>query len=145
METLTLSEAAKRCGVSRKAIARKVERGALRSVLVDGKRRVSLSELERGGYQPQSGAVGDGEPHGEPHDPTGAIAPLLARLERLAAENARYRLLTEQAESLRVQTERELVEARARKRCEIKAPNACARSAFLGAGKAADYAPPKIS
>jgi len=48
-DTLTLAQAAEQTGLTAAALARRVERGTLRAVLIDGKRRVPVSELERAG------------------------------------------------------------------------------------------------
>lgn len=129
METLTLSQIEDRYAISRKAIARRVERGSVRSLLDDaGRRVVPLSEVERAGLRPRvvppAGQDGEGEPRGEPRmgvDHEVVVEDLLDRLERLVAENARLRLLTEQAESLqgreredRLRLEAEVKELRAR-------------------------------
>lgn len=125
METLTLTQIEERYATTRKAIARRVERGSVRSLLDDaGRRVVPLVELERLGLQPRNTPGGEGEPRGEPHVVGGTedhLAPLLDRLERLVAENARLKLITERAESLenserdeRIRLEAELKAARAR-------------------------------
>lgn len=101
METLTLSQIEERFDTTRKAIARRVERGSVRSLLDDqGRRVVPVSELERAGLQPRDTPGGDGEPRGEPRVGDASVSELLDRLERLVADNARLRLLTQQAESL---------------------------------------------
>lgn len=120
METLTLSQVEERYEISRKAIARRVERGSVRSLVDDaGRRVVPVGELERAGVRPRNDPDGEGEPRGEPRVAP-ALGPLIARLEQLAAENARLRLLTEQAESLH---ERER-DDRLRLEAELKAATA---------------------
>lgn len=116
METLTLKEIEERYAISRKGIARRVERGSVRSLLDgQGRRVVPKSELDRVGLQPRNGPDGEGA---APGDPAGHLdlVPVLDRLERLVADNARLRLLTEQAESLQ-ESERA---ARLRLEAEVK-------------------------
>jgi hypothetical protein len=111
METVTIAEAAKRTGITPKAIARRVERGTLQAIVKDGKRRLPVEELDklpRG--TTDTTPVGEGNHGAAPLD----LAHLVARLEILAAENMRLRLLTEHGESGREAVERELLEARAR-------------------------------
>lgn len=114
--TYTIAEAAEATGLSRKAIARRIERGSLQSVLRDGRRRVPRSELVRAGLladadrdEPKTGVAGPvaspegGEPY--PAYPGDSVAAalfreLLNRLERQTAEIAQVRALTVQAESL---------------------------------------------
>ena len=123
MRTYTITEAADLTGLSRKAIARRVERGSLRSVVRNGRRRIPRSELVR------NGLLADAEkrpPAGGPSAPllprpgastelaeTGGTEDMLAalfrevldRFERQSQEIAQYRALTVQAESLRLTTE----------------------------------------
>jgi excisionase family DNA binding protein len=111
METLTIAEAAERTGTSPKAIARRIERGTLQAIVRDGKRRLPLTELEklpRG--TTETAPAGQGNHGAAPPD----IAPLIQRLEQLAAENMRLRLLTEQTESGDEELRNELHQARAR-------------------------------
>ncbi len=51
MDTYTLSEAAQLTGTSLQALRRRADRGTLRTVQQDGKRRVPRSELERAGLR----------------------------------------------------------------------------------------------
>lgn len=106
METLTISEAAERCGLSHKAIRNRVDRGQLRASLRNGTRRIPASELERvgligpadeaaKGQEPQRGSLGGN-----------ALGELLDRLERQAGELAELRLLSREADSLRADRER---------------------------------------
>jgi excisionase family DNA binding protein len=123
VRTYTITEAAQLTGSSRKAIARRVERGSLRSVVRNGRRRIPRSELVRAGLL----QGGDGEPRaGDPAPPflprpafggvpaeTGTTEDMLAalvrevldRFERQSQEIAQYRALTVQAESLRLTNE----------------------------------------
>jgi len=130
LRTYTISEAAEVTGLSRKAIARRVERGSLRSVVRNGRRRIPRSELARAGLlvegetQPREG--GPGAPFlprpavGAELSETGTTEDMLAalfrevldRFERQSQEIAQYRALTVQAESLRLTNE--LAELRVR-------------------------------
>ncbi|MGH3117187.1 MAG: helix-turn-helix domain-containing protein [Gaiellales bacterium] len=47
MVTVTTSEAARRFGVHRQTIARMIDRGELRAVVIGARRRVRLADLER--------------------------------------------------------------------------------------------------
>lgn len=123
MRTYTISEAAELTGVSRKAIARRVERGSLRSVVRNGRRRIPRSELVRAGLlddgsqrSPQSGPAspplprpGPGGELAEVERPDDMLSALfrevLDRFERQSQEIAQYRALTVQAESLRLTNE----------------------------------------
>jgi excisionase family DNA binding protein len=121
--TYTIREAAELTGLSQKAIARRVERGSLRSLVRGGRRLIPRAELVRTELVPAEGDGGESEPiELLPHRESAlavdesAFAPLvrelLNRLERQAGEIAHYRVLTAQAESLRL--ERELAELRGR-------------------------------
>jgi excisionase family DNA binding protein len=123
MRTYTITEAADLTGVSRKAIARRVERGSLRSVVRNGRRRIPRSELERAGLlgegdnRPRDGdpaapflprpAIGGALAEaGAPEDMlTSLVREVLDRFERQSQEIAQYRALTVQAESLRLTNE----------------------------------------
>jgi excisionase family DNA binding protein len=123
MRTYTISEAADLTGMSRKAIARRVERGSLRSVVRNGRRRIPRSELARAGLleeaagrAPRSAPSSPPLPHpssgGElaeierPEDTLSALfREVLDRFERQSQEIAQYRALTVQAESLRLTNE----------------------------------------
>jgi excisionase family DNA binding protein len=113
MRTCTISEAAELTGLSRKAIARRVDRGTLRSVVKNGRRRIPVSELERAGLLPDEGEVFDPQRLLLPaSNSAGAAIPadalvaflreMFDRFERQAGELAQYRALTTQAESLRM-------------------------------------------
>ncbi len=123
MRTYTITEAAEATGVSRKAIARRVERGSLRSVVRNGLRRIPRSELVR------AGLLGEGQAEPRAGDPAAPFLPhpasggalaetgtnedmlatlfreVLDRFERQSQEIAQYRALTVQAESLRLTNE----------------------------------------
>jgi excisionase family DNA binding protein len=123
LRTYTITEAAEATGLSRKAIARRVERGSLRSVVRNGRRRIPRSELVR------AGLLGDGEREPREGDPAAPFLPrpapggalaetgttedmlatlfreVLDRFERQSQEIAQYRALTVQAESLRLTNE----------------------------------------
>lgn len=123
MRTYTITEAADATGLSRKAIARRVERGSLRSVVRNGRRRIPRSELMR------AGLLGEGDAQPREDDPAAPFLPhpaagsalaetgggedmlatlfreVLDRFERQSQEIAQYRALTVQAESLRLTNE----------------------------------------
>jgi len=123
VRTYTITEAAELTGISRKAIARRVERGSLRSVVRNGRRRIPRSELVR------AGLLGEGERRPRESDPASPLLPrpasggelaetgtsedmlaalfreVLDRFERQSQEIAQYRALTVQAESLRLTNE----------------------------------------
>ena len=123
MRTYTISEAAELTGLSRKAISRRIERGSLRSLVRNGRRRIPRSELVRAGLLPEDA---DGAPELDPRTlllprPARAadledagraeellvalVRELLDRVERQASEVAEMRALTVQAESLRLTNE----------------------------------------
>ena len=128
--TYTIGEAADLTGLSRKAIARRVERGSLQSLVRGGRRMIPRAELARAGLIPEEGEIDEMvvgpvnalTPHpstGNDHAATAESAALAAvvrelveRLERQAAEIAHFRAITAEAESLRLA--RELGELRAR-------------------------------
>ncbi len=128
--TYTIAEAAEVTGLSRKAIARRVERGSLQSLVRGGRRMIPHAELMRAGLLPEEGEVDDGDflssrfpaRHPAPLDASGAggdastlaalMRELVDRLERQAGEIAHFRAITAEAESLRLS--RELGELRAR-------------------------------
>jgi len=128
MEALTLSDAAIACGVSRKALARRVERGTLQSVVDDaGRRRVPLAELKRCGLTPGQPRRGSGS------DPVGARGPgaapptlafVIERLEQLVAENAALRAIEVETGRLGLALE---VERQARELAEAEVHRARAR------------------
>ena len=128
-KTYTIAEAAELTGLSRKAIARRIERGSLGSVLRDGRRRIPRQELVRTGLlgaaetrqeratsetglvvaRDEAAALGE-SPSGDLV--AGLVRELVDRLERQAVELAQYRVLVAQADSLRVGSE--LADLRAR-------------------------------
>jgi excisionase family DNA binding protein len=121
--TYTIAEAAAATGLSRKAVARRVERGSLRSVVRGGRRLIPRSELTRAGLMPPEGDAVDravsapglpspqGAPLPDPLSPLGdqalaaLLRELLERLEHQAGEIAQFRAITAQAESLRWDSE----------------------------------------
>lgn len=125
---LTITEAAELTGLSRKAMARRVERGSVRSVLRAGRRLIPRSELVRAGLLPPEGdygarggggvdplehpAVTSEESGGEPSLLAALVRELLDRVQQQAGELAQHRALTAEAESLRLQ--REVADLRAR-------------------------------
>jgi excisionase family DNA binding protein len=129
VRTFTIAEAAELTGLSRKAVARRVERGSLRSVVRNGRRRIPRSELVRAGLLPDGDqAAPEGGPGalllprpgpGSLDTAAGSedvlavlVRELLDRLERQSAEMAQMRALTAEAESLRLTNE--LTELRVR-------------------------------
>ena len=123
MRTYTITEAADLTGLSRKAIARRVERGSLRSVVRNGRRRIPRSELVRNGLLedterrppvngpaapllPRPGAGMELAETGGSEDMLAALfKEVLDRFERQSQEIAQFRALTVQAESLRLTNE----------------------------------------
>jgi hypothetical protein len=131
--TATISQAAQLAGVSPKLIRSRVDRGTLPAVMRDGVRRIPMTELVRAGLvSPDAspagaaarGAQGQQPRQGSPGESAQVVGELLDRLERQAGELAELRLLTRQADSLRLvadqerdraeQLERELIELRSR-------------------------------
>jgi excisionase family DNA binding protein len=132
MRTYTISEAAELTGLSRKALARRVERGSLRYVVRDGRRRIPIAELVRVGlleddvsadddeFDPRLLLSGHARPRAElpvRYDDAGqtlaaVLRELFDRFERQATELANLRALTVHAESLR--TTSEIADLRAR-------------------------------
>ncbi|MDQ4019682.1 MAG: helix-turn-helix domain-containing protein, partial [Actinomycetota bacterium] len=118
--TYTIAEASELTRLSRKALARRVERGSLRSVVRNGRRLIPRSELVRAGLVVEEGEERGTERGTDLPAVTGdsetalvlLIRDLMERVERQANELAQFRALTVQAESLRA--ERELAELRAR-------------------------------
>lgn len=123
-ELLTIQEAAVELGLSRKAIARRIERGAIQSLKHGGRRLIPGAEVERvrklesKREKPQSQAdsplVG-AEPRGGSGVPEFVEALERAHLENreLAVKVARLQLLTEQAESTEQQLKEEIFRLRA--------------------------------
>jgi excisionase family DNA binding protein len=123
LRTYTITEAADLTGLSRKAIARRVERGSLRSVVRNGRRRIPRTELGRKGLledtEQRPPANGPSSPllprpgAGMELAETGSSEDMLAtlfrevldRFERQSQEIAQFRALTVQAESLRLTNE----------------------------------------
>jgi hypothetical protein len=132
MRTYTISEAAEVTGISRKALARRIERGSLQCVVRDGRRRIPLAELVRVGllenddntgeeeFDPTLLLSGGARPSGDLPVPrydagqtlAAVLRELFDRFERQATEIANFRALTVQAESLRLSSE--LADLRAR-------------------------------
>ena len=124
MRTYTISEAAELTGLSRKALARRVERGSLQYVVRDGRRRIPVAELVRVGLLQDDESADDDEfdprlllsegarPRDDlpvRYDPGQTLAAVLRelfdRFERQATEIANLRALTVHAESLRMTSE----------------------------------------
>ena len=152
--TYTIAEAAELTGLSRKAIARRIERGSLRSLVRNGRRLVPRSELVRAGLIPEEGAaapepaatfqppVPNAGAEGSPEVMLASLMrELLDRLERQNTELASYRAITAQAESLHL--EREVNELRARLLALEGRPAAPAEAIHLPP-QAAQTAPPLV-
>ncbi len=113
-KALTVREAAEQTGLTEKAIRRRIERGALPSLLGhDRRRRVPLAALREAGLIAPLGAQTgpmprQGYPAGE------ALPELLGRLEALAAENGRLRALTDGHDRRERELVGQLQEAQAR-------------------------------
>jgi excisionase family DNA binding protein len=135
VRTYTISEAAELTGLTRKAIARRVERGSIHSLVRNGRRRIPRSELLRAGlllseeedepeeidleeFAPERVLLPRPRSRREPEgvDATGALTALVRelvdRLERQAGEIASFRAISAHAESLRLASD--LAELRAR-------------------------------
>jgi excisionase family DNA binding protein len=128
--TLTISEAAELTGLSRKAIARRVERGSLQSLVRAGRRLIPRAELVRAGLIPPEGKVREADLEsmelldprsrslvqpvsgGEESLLAALLRELVERLERQAGEIAHYRALSARAESLRFEGELSELSAR---------------------------------
>jgi hypothetical protein len=124
---VTIAEAADLAGLSRKAMARRVERGSIRSVLRSGRRLIPRSELVRVGLLPAAGestaedvvesvvsqsfAISE-NPDSERSLLEVLVRELLDRVQRQAGELAHYRALTAEAATLRM--EREVADLRLR-------------------------------
>jgi hypothetical protein len=111
METVTITQAATRTGMTAKAIARRIERGTLQAIVKDGKRRIPVAELDRlprGTTKPAT--AGEGNHGATPVE----IAPLIARLEALAGENMKLRLLQEQDSSTESELRAQVIRQAAR-------------------------------
>lgn len=124
---LPLRDAAAHVGISEKALRRRVERGSLASLRVDGRMAVRVADLYAAGLRPVGDTTVDtgyATPRGtSAHQATrgdhggdsSAIVVLVAQIAEQAETIGRMRVLTERAES----TERELVaEREARLRLE---------------------------
>lgn len=140
--TVSVVQAAELAGLSKTAVQRRIDRGTLRAVLRDGRRRIPLSELERAGLIDASGAptapVADtgaapdtrgpvSTPHSTVTGDAPAVALLIERLEVQAGQLAEFRLLTAQAES------RVAAEVKAREALEADLHQARARITELEA------------
>lgn len=85
---LSIRDAAFATGLTPKALRRRIERGTLRSVMVDGRRRIAMEELlERGLLVPldANGRPRHARPAQRPTAPPGALAERLRMLERRVA------------------------------------------------------------
>ncbi len=85
---LSIRDAALATGLTPKALRRRIERGTLRSVMVDGRRRIAMEELlERGLLVPldAEGRPRLARPVQRPNPAAGALAERLRVLERRVA------------------------------------------------------------
>jgi excisionase family DNA binding protein len=106
----TIAEAAKKLGITEKAVRRRIERKTLSAVLGrDGRRRIPAIEVEAAAPSPTP--IGADAP---PGTPTPEAVALVARLESLASEVGRLRALTDGSERQARELEEALHEARAR-------------------------------
>ena len=152
---LTITEAAELTGLSRKAMARRVERGSVRSVLRSGRRLIPRSELVRVGLLPVEGEFGvgsetdagiarqiaaSGQIEGDQTLVAVLARELVEALQRQAGELARYRALTVEAESLRL--EREVADLRVR--LSLVEGNATGRALERGQSNEAPPSPHSI-
>lgn len=106
--TLTISEAAEACGLTRKAVRNRVDRGTLPHTLRDGRRRIPASELVRAGLLGVNGEAGaEVEKRQRPHggNPGVDVAGLIGRIEEQATELGRLRALQQVAETTSRQAE----------------------------------------
>lgn len=96
---VSIAEASELTGLSKKALARRIERGSLPAVTRDGRRMIPRSELERRGLltTPGRGDSGQGLPRGIP---AGESSALVRELRETAEQLGRYKVLAERAESL---------------------------------------------
>lgn len=116
--TLTVEDFAELVGVTPKALRRRIERGTVQSVLVNGRRRIPDTEARRvWGLDPTGASsgvrMGSSVAEGQGGSPDGeavTVVELLDRIERQAAELGELRLLTAQATST-VEGERKAREA----------------------------------
>jgi hypothetical protein len=94
--SLTLQEAAAACGTSARALQRRVDRGTLRSVLVNDRRRVNVAELVRVGLlAPENTAQAleearPGHTHAVPSPATAGVIDARELLNRLLEQERAY-------------------------------------------------------
>jgi septal ring factor EnvC (AmiA/AmiB activator) len=86
--TLSLGDCARATGLSVKAIRRRIERGTLQSVLVDGRRRIPVSSLVGAGLLVEGlDRGGRGSAQGQVQ-PAAVVQRLVAQRQRLTEELA---------------------------------------------------------
>lgn len=97
--TLTVRQAAQATGLTPKALRRRIERGSLRSQLVDERRRIAVADLMAAGLLVGGAAPGQRAPTGirAGRPAAGPPAQVLERLQRELADErgARERLAEE--------------------------------------------------
>ncbi len=116
METYTITEAARACGISRKVLAHRVDRGTVRTVMQEGVHLIPRSELDRTELWPT--------PAGEPQ--TNGGPPPGTALVAIHQENERLSTEIVQTQRDLVQTRREFAQAQTEQRRRMLAGGACA-------------------
>jgi hypothetical protein len=86
--TLSVTDCARATGLSAKAIRRRIERGTLDSVLVDGQRRVPIASLVGAGLLIQGLGRGERGAAAGQAQPAAVLARLAAQRQRLAEQVA---------------------------------------------------------
>lgn len=130
MEAYTIREAAALCGIGHRALRGRVDTGKLRTVKVDGVRRIPRAELERAGLHILSdgtdGRVATDGSQTEDTSPA-ALGELIRTIQEQQEELARLRLLPRQVDverEARERVEQELHRARAERAEAIQAREA---------------------
>jgi len=130
METglISASEAARRLGISGRAVRKRIASGTLKGTMIDGAWHVLLgpepvAEPERGRPEPEQGTRNGAAPSVPPLTTSPRsqfdavmqewIAPLAARIETLARENGELTADLRHEHEQRMEAERECAEARA--------------------------------
>ena len=107
MDALSIADAARLVGVAERTLRRRIERGTLAAVTVDGRRMIARSELVRA-YGPVAGSAPDvsgSEPDTTTPTPP-AHAETAAELATLRAEVARLRGMLEMSERVETAAQR---------------------------------------
>lgn len=123
VETYTIAEAARLCGIGPEALRKRLDRGTIQSLKRDGVRRIPRSELERAGLR-----------IGPPAEASDITRELIEKIDVQATELARLRALPERVETYRLQAEaeheaRQAAEARAQAEHEAYVQAEAARAA----------------